>query len=166
MRNLVGEGEADLGVAAVPPDGSGDDLEEFPFCQDEVVVVVPPVHTWSQYEEIPFPSFLRTRMIMRDPKANSRRVVEATLARSGRKLAPALLEVGSTVAATQAAEGHRAPALLSAMAVKGNGRFKTRRVKNIRFSRSFAILCPSAESLISSARGLLEHLQERGAAMD
>ncbi len=145
VRKLVGEGEADVGVAALPPEGSADDLEEVLFCQDEVVIVVPPVHTWSQYEEVPLRSFLRTRMIMRDPQANSRRIVEAALARSGHKLAPALLEVGSTVAAKQAADAHRAPALLSAMAVKGDRRFKTRRVKSVRFSRSFAILCASAE---------------------
>jgi DNA-binding transcriptional LysR family regulator len=166
VRGLVAEGQADLGVAALPPDGAGDDLEEIPFCRDEVVVVVPPVHTWSEYEEIPLRSFLRTPMIMRDPQANSRRVVEATLASLGHKLAPALLEVGSTVAAKQAAQARRAPALLSAMAVKGNRKFKIRKVKNLRFSRSFAILCASTESLIPTARVLLEHLQERGTAMD
>src|SRR5919204_2109575 len=84
VRDLVREGRAEFGIAATardaPPDGV---LRELPFCDDEVVVGVPPGHPWAKLKRIPLTELTRVPMIMRDPSANTRRVVQAALEGSG-----------------------------------------------------------------------------------
>jgi hypothetical protein len=84
---LVGEGRADLGLAAKDPSGDGPALSETSFCEDEVVVGVPEAHPWATADEVSLDDFVRTPMIMRDPGANSRIVVDAALEPLGHSLA-------------------------------------------------------------------------------
>ena len=98
---------------------------------------------------------------MRDPSANTRRVVEAELEARGLELAPPLAEVGSTSAAKAAALSEGAPALLSRLAIgRDDAGLAIRRPRGMRFSRSFVLLLGAEETLAPSARALLGHLRQ------
>ncbi len=160
-RTLVLEGRAELGVVAA--DGAGAQatgLVESPFCEDEIVVVVPEAHPWAVHEEIDPAELMATRLIMRDPGANSRRVVSDALEPLGMSLAPPLAEIGSTAAAITAAVSENAPALLSSLALappRGEG-LVVRRVAGLCLDRLFVVVHSGEESLSAPARALAHHL--------
>ena len=160
VRELVREGRAEFGIAAVDagaaPDGV---LRELPFCDDAVVVAVPSGHPWEKLDAVPIDELVRTPMVMRDPSANTRRTIEAALEARGLALAPPLAEVGSTSAAKATAISEGAPVLLSRLAVRGNGeRLVERPVEGIDFARRFVLLMGAHETLRPAARALIDHL--------
>lgn len=159
VRGLVAEGRAEFGIAAAEKGGGGSLIEER-FCDDEVVVAVPTGHRWRERREIPLRELVAEPMVMRDPSANTRRVVEAELAARGLELAPPLAEVGSTSAAKAAALSEGAPALLSRLAINGDGSdLAVRRARGVRFTREFVLLLGAEETLAPSARALLGYLR-------
>jgi DNA-binding transcriptional LysR family regulator len=160
VRELVREGRAEFGIAAVDagaaPDGV---LRELPFCDDAVVVAVPEGHPWEALDAVPVDELVHTPMVMRDPSANTRRTIEAALEARGLALAPPLAEVGSTSAAKATAISEGAPVLLSRLAVRGNGEGLVERpVEGIDFARRFVILMGAHETLRPAARALIDHL--------
>ena len=164
VRDLVREGRAEFGIAAVDADGSASAdgvLRELPFCDDAVVVAVPEGHPWERLKAIPLDQLVRTPMVMRDPSANTRRTIEAALEARGLALAPPLAEVGSTSAAKATAISEGAPVLLSRLAVRGNGeRLVERPVEGVEFARRFVILTGAHATLRPAARALIDHLVE------
>ena len=160
VRGLVRDGRADFGIAAVEANEARDDrLNELPFCDDEVVVAVPPDHPWAAVEEVELEEFVSTPMIVRDPGADARRTVETVVSARGLALAEPLAEVGSTSAAKSAALSSGTPALLSRLAVQdGADGLVIRRVRGLRFPRRFSILYAAEEALKPAARALLDHL--------
>lgn len=160
VQELVGEGRADFGLAALAAHGEHDrGLNLTELCEDEVVVAIPPQHPWAAHTSIPLDEFVATRMVMRDPSANTRRVVDATLGEHGLALAPPLAEVGSTGAAIEAAISGGAAALLSQLAVaRTDGQLSARRVQDLRFSRRFVLVWGSRQALGAEARALISHL--------
>jgi DNA-binding transcriptional LysR family regulator len=160
VRELVREGRAELGIAALEAGSAPDELRAIDYCADEVIAAVPRGHPWEEVDEIELADFLRTPMVMRDPSANTRRTVEAALEQQGLQLAPPLAEVGSTSAARDAAVSENAPALLSSFAVGGDGDpLVARSVQDLRFPRRFAFLLAGEEALTPAARALLQHLR-------
>jgi DNA-binding transcriptional LysR family regulator len=168
VREHVREGRAEFGIAAAGPGpATGVELQELPFCEDEVIVAVPPHHPWRERDEVPLGEFCATPMIMRDPTANTRQIVEAELALRGLALAPPLAEVGSTSAAKAAALSEGAPVLLSRFAIGrgGDEDLAVRRPEGVRFRRRFVLLLAGEETLTPSARALFEHLGEAATAI-
>jgi DNA-binding transcriptional LysR family regulator len=160
VRDLVREGRAEFGIAAtdptVPPDTTA---REMFFCDDEVVVAVPAGHPWAEADEVAVEDLVATPMIMRDPTANTRRVVEAALEARGLTLAPPLAEVGSTSAAKATAVSEGAPVLLSRLAVRADEEgLVARSVAGIDLSRRFVLVLGAEEALSPSALALLDHL--------
>jgi DNA-binding transcriptional LysR family regulator len=160
VGEMVREGRVDFGIAAIDPaEGSTGSLEQLDLCEDEVIVAVPRSHPWSKLAEVPLEELLRTPMVMRDPSANTRRVVEAVLRERGETLSTPLAEVGSTEAALAAAIAEGSPALLSSLALRGgDGAMIARRVGGIGFLRRFVILYAAREALRRDAQLLMEHL--------
>ena len=161
VRDLVREGRAEFGIAAVDVEGSSPEgsLRELPFCDDAVVVAVPVGHPWEEFDAVPLEELVRTPMVMRDPSANTRRTIEAALEARGLTLAAPLAEVGSTSAAKATAISEGAPVLLSRLAVRGNGEGLVERpVEGIDFARRFVILMGAHETLRPAARALIDHL--------
>lgn len=159
VRELVRDGRAEFGIAAAENGDSAPLLEE-PFCDDEVIVAVPEGHPWRERREIPLRELVSVPMIMRDPSAHTRRLVEAALGERGLELAPALAEVGSTSAAKAAALSEGAPALLSRLAIgRDDAGLEIRRPRGLRFERSFVLLLGAEETLAPAARALLDHLR-------
>lgn len=160
VHDLVGEGRADFGVAAAAPHaGRSTLLEQRELCEDEVVVAVSPTHPWAAMKAIPLPQFVSTPMVMRDPTANTRRVVDAVLRERDLRLAPPLTEVGSTGAAIAAAVTGRAPVLLSRLAVPPDDEHMVaRRVEGLNFRRRFVMLWSARDALGPEVRSLIDHL--------
>jgi DNA-binding transcriptional LysR family regulator len=168
VRDLVREGRAEFGIAATareaPPDGV---LRELPFCDDEIVVAVPERHPWAARRSIPLRELTRVAMIMRDPSANTRQVVEGALAARGLELQPPLAEVGSTSAAKATALREDAPVLLSRLAAPADGEgLVVRGVSGVDFRRRFVILLGAPEIVSAGALALVQHLlDEQGVAI-
>ena len=158
-RELVRDGRVELGLAAVDPYGNEPGLCETPLCDDEIVVAVPRTHPWSKLKEIEPDEFVSTPMIMRDPNASSRRVVTQVLEAAGLALVPPLVEFGSTSAARAVALSERSPALLSELALAGQEPdLVARRVRGLRFVRSFVLVHGGDGNLRPVARALAEQL--------
>jgi len=166
VRDLVREGRVQFGIAAHEAMSDGDGvLRELVFCDDEVVVGAPRDHAWAGVEEIDPKELVETAMIMRDPSANTRRIVEAALGERGLALAPPLAEVGSTSAAKAAAVSESTPVLLSRLAIRGEpGGLVARRVAGMSFPRRFVLLVGAEETLSPGAVALIEHLRHHAAA--
>ena len=159
VRELVSEGRAEFGIAALEQAGVPEGLEAQEFCKDEVVVAVPPGHPWASLGHVPLEDFLSTPMVMRDPSANTRRVVETALRERDLELAPPLAEVGSTTALRETALSEDAPALLSRLAVRDGDSLVACHIRGLRFQRWFVFLLSGEEGLSASGRALLAHLQ-------
>jgi DNA-binding transcriptional LysR family regulator len=161
VRELVRDGRADFGIAAVDGLAKGvGSLTETPFCDDEVILAVPTDHAWAARDAVPLEQFVSTPLVMRDPSANTRRVVEEALAARGAALAPPLAEVGSTSAAKATALEEGAPVLLSLLALgPADAGLVVRRVRGLRFLRKFAMVVAGAETLRPSARALAAALR-------
>jgi DNA-binding transcriptional LysR family regulator len=159
VRELVTEGRAEFGIAALERDGVPAGLQALEFCDDEVVVAVPPGHPWASRKQVSLRDFLSTPMVMRDPSANTRRIVESALRERELELAPPLAEVGSTTALRETALSEKAPALLSRLAVRDWGPLEICRVRGLSFPRRFVFVLGGEEGLSASARALLAHLQ-------
>src|SRR3954453_9472654 len=156
VRELVRAGRADFGIAAVDRLAQGvAPLTETPFCEDEVIVAVPSSHPWAAHDEVEVDEFVATPMVVRDPRANTRRVVEEALAERGLSLTAPLAEVGSTSAAKATALAEGAPVLRSRMAVgPADAGLVVRRVRDIHFPRQFVMVAGAEETLPAGARAL------------
>jgi len=163
VRRMVADGRADLGIAANRlPDDPDDRLDELELIADEVVLAVPEGHPWYRLDTVPRDVFLRTPLIVRDPGAHSRRLVDAVLASFRLHLAAPLLEVGSTAAAKREALELNAPILLSALALDSKrDRLHRRPVEGLRFPRRFVILSRSQADLRPSEREFVTFLRRR-----
>jgi DNA-binding transcriptional LysR family regulator len=161
VRELVLEGRAEFGIAAVDGDGSSAaPLQALPFLDDEVVVAVPREHPWAALDAIPLDELIATPMVMRDPSAHTRRTVEAVLGARDLALAPPVAEVGSTSAAREAALSEGVPVLLSRLAVgRARDPLVPVPVEGLSFARRFAFLLGDEGNLSRAARALLRHLQ-------
>src|SRR5687768_557135 len=162
VRELVGAGRAEFGIAAARVGGALPGLEQIHFCDDDVVVAVPDGHAWATLEAIAPDQLVQEPLIVRDPSANTRQTVDEALAARGLKLAPPLAEVGSTSAAKATALEECAPVLLSAIAVERDDEgFSVKRVTGLDLSRQFVLIVASQESLSPAARALVDHLLGR-----
>ena len=161
VRELVRDGRADFGIAAVDIQATGvGSLVETPFCDDEVILAVPGTHPWAALDAVPLDDLVATPLVMRDPSANTRRVVGEALARRGLALAPPLAEVGSTTAAKATAVSECAPVLLSQLAVgPADTALVVRRVDGLSLKRRFVMVVAAAETLRPAARALAAALR-------
>jgi DNA-binding transcriptional LysR family regulator len=163
VRRMVVDGRAELGIAANRlPDDPEDRLEELELLDDEIVLAAPESHRWHERGTIPREEFLRTPVIVRDPGAHSRRLVDAVLASFREHLAAPLLEVGSTAAAKREALELGAPILLSALALdERRDRLSRRRIEGLHFPRRFLIVTRSQANLRPSDRDFVAFLRRR-----
>ena len=163
VRQMVVDGRADLGVAGNRlPEDPEDHLDELALLDDEIVLAVPEGHAWHRREAVPREEFLSTPLIVRDPGAHSRRLVDAVLASFRQQLTRPLREVGSTAAAKREALELRAPILLSALALdEQRDRLSRRPIEDLRFPRRFMLICRSQADLRPSERDFVAFLRRR-----
>jgi DNA-binding transcriptional LysR family regulator len=164
VRRMLLEDRADIGVAAVADatrDSKGSLDGAFLF-DDAIVVAVPQSHLWYQRESIPRAQFLQTPMIVRDPEAHSRRLVDAVLAAQGEQLAFPVAEVGNSAVAKREALELNLPVLLSRMSIdEQRDHLYVRPIEGIEFPRRFFVLYGSEHTLSAPQRRLVDFLSGR-----
>jgi len=159
VRGLVGDGRADLGVAASRPGATPNPaVREILIAPDEIVCGVPPGHPWARRARIPQADFLRTPMIVRDPASNARWTVDAELRRRGLEAAPPLAEVATPAAAKHEALAHSVPVLLSTRVLK-EPHWAKPPVDGLRFPRTFVLVLPAAGTPTEDVTALMDRMR-------
>jgi len=158
VRMLVGEGRADLGVAASRPGGTPSPaVREVALAPDEVVCAVPREHPWAGRARIARSEFLRTPMVLRDRSSNARWTVEAALRRERLEAAAPLAEAPTPGAAKRQALALGAPVLLSRRVLTGS--FAVVEVDGLRFEREFRLVLPGLGEPPTAVRAVEERLR-------
>ena len=165
VRRLVGEGLADVGVAASRPSGTPNPaVREEHLAVDEVVCAVPGGHVWAQRRRVTQQEFLRTPMVVRDPSSNARWTVDAELrARQLDPVAP-LFEAPTPAAAQRQALVLNAPVLLSRH-VLDRSTFVVVAVDGLAFPRHYQLVLPAVGDPPDAVRALAARLRDAEAAL-
>ncbi|MEG1517426.1 MAG: LysR family transcriptional regulator [Raoultibacter sp.] len=134
------------------------------FWHDELVVVVPIEHPWSERKTITFDEFLQEKLITREQGSGTRRVMELAFEQNGFNTSDLNigLELGSTQAIKLAVKGGMGITVISALTVQEEcrqGQFVTLRIQGCSFARPLNILThkkghltPNEQSFISLLR--------------
>ena len=141
VRTLVGEGRADMGVAASRPGGTPNpSVRELTLAADAIVCAVPRDHPWAGRRRIARSEFLRTPMVLRDRSSNARWTVDAVLRRERLQAADPLVEAPTPGAAKRRALALGAPTLLSRHVLSSS--FAEVEVDGLRFEREYRLVLP------------------------
>jgi DNA-binding transcriptional LysR family regulator len=156
VKDAVRSGGADVGVGACEASEQLDGLESELLTADELVIAVPMSHPWSRGFPISQRDLLRTPIVVRDPGAHTRQVVDGTLKRLGLGELHVVREVGSTQAAKEEARELNVPTILSRMAVSSADMLEVVPVRDMQFVREFRVMRrpgsvpPAAAALIAA----------------
>lgn len=151
VKQMVGSGQADIGVAACMLEESVPGAVELPLVDDEIAIAVPLAHAWSRRSSITPDELLSSPIVLRDPGAHTRQVIDAVLAQHQLGSLRGASEVGSTQAAKDEAHELCLPTALSRMALSPEDRLEIVPVDGLRFLRHFRILHPLDGISASSA---------------
>jgi DNA-binding transcriptional LysR family regulator len=158
VRTLVGEGRADLGVAASRPGATPSPaVREVALAADEVVCAVPREHPWAGRARIARGEFLRTPMVVRDRSSNARWTVEAALRRERLEAAAPLAEAPTPNAVKRQALALGAPVLLSRHVLSGS--FAVVEVDGLRFEREYRLVLPALGEPPAAVRAVEQRLR-------
>ncbi len=158
VKRMIDDGRADVGVAAYLSAESVPGATVEPLIDDELVVAVPLAHPWARRASITPAELISTPLVLRDPEAHTRQVIDQELAREGLGPPLAACEVGSTQAAKDEAHELCLPTVMSRLSLAPADLLEIVPVDGLRFSRSFFIvhppgpLSPAAAHLIQAFR--------------
>jgi DNA-binding transcriptional LysR family regulator len=142
VKQMVGSGQADIGLAACMLGESVAGAVELPLVDDEIAIAVPLAHAWARRSSIAPAELLASPIVLRDPGAHTRQVIDSVLAEHELGSLRAASEVGSTQAAKDESHELCLPTALSRMALSPEDRLEIVPVDGLRFPRSFRILHP------------------------
>lgn len=158
VKRMIDDGRADVGVAAYLSAESVPGATVVPLIEDEVVIAVPLGHPWARRASVTPAELVSTPLVLRDPEAHTRQVIDEELARAGLGPPLAACEVGSTEAAKEEAHELGLPTVMSRLSLNTADRLEIVPVDGLQFSRSFFIvhppgpLSPAAAHLIDAFR--------------
>ncbi|QKT12646.1 MULTISPECIES: LysR family transcriptional regulator [unclassified Rhodococcus (in: high G+C Gram-positive bacteria)] len=149
----VRAGEADLGFVEGPvvPDG----LRSVEVARDELVVIVPPGHTWISRAPIAASELAATALIQRESGSGTRTTLEHAVP----GCVEPLLELTSCTAVKAAVVAGNAPAVVSSLAVEADlndGRLSSVEVEGLRMPRRLLAVWDESRGLRGAARDFLE----------
>ena len=160
VRALVGDGRADVGVAASRPNHTPNPgVRETELVDDAIVCAVPPGHPWAARGTVTLKRFLATPMVVRDPSSNARWTVDAVLAADDLHAAAPLVEAATPRAAIAEARSRRAPVLLSRHVIAQTD-FTAVAVEGLAFPRSYVLVSPAYGEATGEVRELVERIRE------
>jgi LysR family transcriptional regulator, transcriptional activator of the cysJI operon len=162
VKRMVAAGEADVGVAACFLQEELDGHVSLPLIEDEIAIAVPLAHPWTRRASITSAELLSSPVVLRDPEAHSRQVIDAALAAAGLAPLQAACEVGSTQAAKDEAHELGLPTAMSRLALSAADRLEIVAVEGLRFTRAFCLLHSPATRSAASAH-LIESFQQAAA---
>jgi DNA-binding transcriptional LysR family regulator len=160
VRTLVGDGRADVGVAASRPDHTPNPgVREAQLADDAIVCAVPATHRWTRRGQVSLLEFLATPMVVRDPSSNARWTVDAVLARREVSAAEPLLEAPTPRAAITEARARNAPVLLSRHILAQIEDFTVVTVEELEFPRAYVLVTPAYGEPTGEVRDLIERIR-------
>lgn len=162
VKQMVRSGQTDLGVAACMLEESVAGAVELALADDEIVIAVPLAHPWSRRSSIASDELLSTPIVLRDPGAHTRQVIDAVLVEHGLGALHGASEAGSTQAAKDEAHELCLPTALSRLALSAADRLEIVPVDGLRFMRRFCILHP-ADAISASSAHLVDAFRESAA---
>lgn len=140
VKAMVTARQADVAVAASMSGEIVPGLVNIPLLDDEIRVAVPLGHHWARRREISPAELMGTPIVLRDPGAHTRQVIDETLGAHDLGELAAACEVGSTEAAKREAHEMGLPTALSGLALKPADRLEVVQVTGLCFARRFCIL--------------------------
>jgi len=114
----VQEREIDMGITGASVEDEG--IECIPWLQDQLVLIVPPAHPWSNVNAVKVSDLKNESMIMREQGSGTRRTIEQKLGEHNIPLEkiPQSMELGSTRAVITAVEAGLGISIVSRCAVR------------------------------------------------
>lgn len=151
VKRMVAAGEAEVGVAACFADETLDGSVSIPLVEDEIAVAVPLGHAWARRASITTAELVASPIVLRDPEAHTRQVIDAALSAAGIQPLTAASEVGSTQAAKDEAHELGLPTAMSRLTLSAADRLEVVAVDGLSFARAFCLLhAPGASSTAST----------------
>jgi len=181
VKHMIAAGQAHVGVAAFLShdhhDNDDNDHHDghhhnndsdpntalLPLIEDEIVIAVPLGHPWARRASITHAELLSTPIVLRDPEAHTRQVLDLALSAAGLPSPTAACEVGSTQAAKDEAHELALPTAMSRLALSPADRLEIVAIDGLRFPRRFCLLHPPG-ALLPAAAHLVEAFQQTAAA--
>ncbi len=142
VKHMVAAGEADVGVAACIGEETVPDLVDLALIEDEIAIAVPLGHPWARRTSISPQELLSSPLVLRDPDAHTRQVIDTVLTEAGLGAPTAACEVGSTQAAKDEAHELGLPTAMSRLALSAADRLEIVPVEGLHFRRRFCLLHP------------------------
>jgi DNA-binding transcriptional LysR family regulator len=158
VKTMIASQQADVAIVACKSEEIVPGLVNIPLVDDEIHIAVPLAHRWARKRKITPAELLGTAIVLRDPGAHTRQVIDETLTEHGLGALTAACEVGSTEAAKQEAHEMGLPTALSGLALSTADRLETVEVAGLRFSRRFCILHADG-TLTADGRHLIDAFQ-------
>lgn len=162
VSEWVEEARAEVGVVGAKPTSRGLDSRE--LMTDELVVVVPANHPWSQRDAITVAELRGEPMVMRERGSGSREAIERALESIGLDLAALRVtgEMGSTQAIKQGVRAGVGIALISQRAVEDECRahlLHCVKVRDLTVARGFHLILHRDRSRSPLAVAFLEFIE-------
>lgn len=163
LEKLVAQ-KVDLGLIEGPV--MRRDVRTEVFLQDEIVLIVPPAHEWSESGFVEPEELKRERLLMREHGSGTRRVIERALRPSGikaRQLKVAL-EFDSTEGIITAVEAGLGVGFASLWAVSKElqaGSLHAVPIRGLRITRPLSVVFPRGREPQGAALALLQFLRTR-----
>jgi DNA-binding transcriptional LysR family regulator len=142
VKHMIASNQADVGVAACLGGETPTATTCEPLIDDEIVIAVPLGHPWARRSSIAPTELLATPIVLRDPDAHTRQVIDEALTAAGLGALQAACEVGSTQAAKDEAHELGLPTAMSHLALSPADRLEIVPIDGLRFTRQFCILHP------------------------
>lgn len=133
---------------------------------DELVLVVPPGHTWARRREIGVELLTAERLLIREEGSATRQVTERALELAGARIG-LTMELGHTEAIKQAIMAGLGVAFLSIHAIRvelETRRLSALRLRGHRVRRHFHVIHNEARTLGASARAFVKLLERAGSS--
>jgi DNA-binding transcriptional LysR family regulator len=162
VKGMVASGQADIGVAAFLIDEVATGVASVDLLADEIVIAVPLSHPWARRSSITHDELLATPIVLRDPDAHTRQVIDEALTALGLPGPKAASEVGSTQAAKDEAHELGLPTAMSKLVLVPGDRLEIVAVEGVRFMRRFCVL-HQHNQLSSAGAHLLAAFREAAA---
>jgi DNA-binding transcriptional LysR family regulator len=142
VKHMIAAGEADVGVAACMYEETVADVANVALIDDEIAIAVPLSHPWARRTSITPAELLTAPLVLRDPDAHTRQVLDEALAEAGLGQPKAACEVGSTQAAKEEAHELGLPTVMSRLALSPADRLEIVPVDGLSFRRRFCVIHP------------------------
>ena len=136
------------------------------FLEDEIVLIVPPAHEWSERSFVEPEEVKQERLLMRERGSGTRRVIEAALESSGikPKQLNLALEFDSTEGIITAVEAGLGVGFASLWAISKElqiGSLRAVPIRGVRIMRPLSVVFPRGQEAQGVALALLQFLRTR-----